>query len=460
MGQVETLTKKAFEKSRIGSVAELENVAGSEDSDILSVANSMTLRFQKALHWAAEPAVINNLFEVGMLFGSYPVVKNLQADRISQSEYEYFLKHKAVPYVPMYRDGNKFKIDDKMLGDIIKELGGKEALGYIEGAVLEMRRAGSRNLVKQLLLAYHSGNEGLRKEVEKDMKNVPRRGSLESLIREHCAMQGYKFRGLLQAGDADRYYPVASNLFLATADGDAVVLKENLKLNVDYSRFNGYTMEKEIYQLGLSHPSMLKMKKSFLLDGHEFLELPFVDGENLKRYTRTSSRLSESESFDIAIQLADVLSHLHNNGIVYMDVKDKNVLLKGGRATLIDFGMAQILGKRTYAHSLLSTPRYVAPEMGLRFRACPETDTFQLGILLYELLYHEHPFATQGFREGDSYRESEIVKYALPNCLSQWQPKGKYDGFFSQVFEKDPAKRPDMFWAKKELARLRGDILG
>ena len=124
-----------------------------------------------------------------------------------------------------------------------------------------------------------------------------------------------------------------------------------------------------------------------------------------------------------------------------------------GNVKLVDFGMAQkVKGKLkddTYAVSLLSTPKYVPPEMATEFKSYKTSDVFQLGVLFHELLTGYHPFAACNFEEGDSYRESEIVKYALANLCNErdkeydvLKQNPEIDSLVESMLDKDYKKRP------------------
>jgi serine/threonine protein kinase len=107
----------------------------------------------------------------------------------------------------------------------------------------------------------------------------------------------------------------------------------------------------------------------------------------------------------------------------------------------------------SYAQSLLSTPRYVPPEMATTFTSYKKSDIFQLGILFHELLTGEHPFARcelYNFKEGDENRESELVKYVPANTYNDYnsQPDllkndSKLNTIIGQMLNKDYKKRPD-----------------
>src|SRR5215472_3804464 len=88
----------------------------------------------------------------------------------------------------------------------------------------------------------------------------------------------------------------------------------------------------------LNHPGICTMHELGEASGRVFLAMEFLDGETL----RTQGKLSESELFDIALQVSKALEAAHGAGMVHRDIKPDNLLLtKQGVVKLMDFGLAK-----------------------------------------------------------------------------------------------------------------------
>jgi serine/threonine protein kinase len=100
---------------------------------------------------------------------------------------------------------------------------------------------------------------------------------------------------------------------------------------------------------------------------------------------------------EIGVQVAEVLDHAHEMGVVHRDVKPSNLLLDlKGKVWVTDFGLAQVqtdLGL-TMTGDLVGTIRYMSPEQAMAKRVPLDhrTDIYSLGVTLYELFTLEPAF--------------------------------------------------------------------
>jgi serine/threonine protein kinase len=107
---------------------------------------------------------------------------------------------------------------------------------------------------------------------------------------------------------------------------------------------------------------------------------------SLARWVREASGRRgswRSRGARFAADVALALAHCHALRVVHRDVKPANVVLRRGRAMLVDFGCAARLGARTDMR--VGTMAYRAPEVALGERTCSAAvDVFALGMLVHE----------------------------------------------------------------------------
>ena len=157
-----------------------------------------------------------------------------------------------------------------------------------------------------------------------------------------------------------------------------------------YNLYDTLRLEKEVLQR-LEHQFIIKFVKSFKDAKRIYFLLEYASGLSMYEVLRFLNVLCTSKCRFYASCLLLILEHLHQNSIVYRDLKPENLIVEpDGYLKLIDFGTAKIINSRTY--SVIGTPHYMAPEVilgkGYRFSA----DIWSYGVMVYEMLCGRVPF--------------------------------------------------------------------
>ncbi len=207
----------------------------------------------------------------------------------------------------------------------------------------------------------------------------------------------------------------------------------------------------------LDHPDILKILEAGLTPHEAWLAMERVHGTDLARYTLRHRLLPEAVVLDIGARIGAALAHAHARGIVHRDLKPANVLVDLGQSTLklIDFGVARTDESTvTRTGMTLGTPAYMAPEMLAGAPAGPTTDTYALGVMLYELLSGRRPHQADTLGEllRSTHREP-----AMP--LSRLRPDlpAPVVAAVEQLLAREPGDRPaDLADWSRQLAALAG----
>jgi serine/threonine-protein kinase len=146
----------------------------------------------------------------------------------------------------------------------------------------------------------------------------------------------------------------------------------------------------------LHDPSIVTVFDSGVEDGAPYLIQEYLGGEDLDRVIRRGDDIPRHERLECLLQVAKGLRYAHRKGVLHRDVKPGNVrLLDGGKAKLMDFGIATLKSSHTRLTrigTLVGTVGYLAPEQLRGSRADEQVDIFSFGVLAYELLSYERPF--------------------------------------------------------------------
>lgn len=198
----------------------------------------------------------------------------------------------------------------------------------------------------------------------------------------------------------------------------------------------------------LNHPHILTVYDAGEFEGRQYLVTEFVDGGTLKDWYKRQPRSCE-DVVELLIGVADGLAAAHDAGILHRDIKPDNILVTGsGYAKLADFGLAKLelspasgsatrtlTDVQTRQGIVVGTIAYMSPEQASGQPLDARSDMFSFGVVLYEMLSGQRPFA------GASNLELlQRVIDAKPAPLSDRVPE-PLRAIVAKALQKDPANR-------------------
>jgi serine/threonine protein kinase/tetratricopeptide (TPR) repeat protein len=193
----------------------------------------------------------------------------------------------------------------------------------------------------------------------------------------------------------------------------------------------------------LNHPRIATVYDVFPAGDQLFLVMEYIDGQTLSH--RMESPIGTAEFCDIALQCAEGLGAAHEKGILHGDVKPANIMItRKGEVKVCDFGLSRRTSATDGAETeslkrgIMGTPAYMAPEMFLERTVDLRSDIFALGVVFYEMLAGDNPFAADGM-----IHTLDRVRGHKPESLNRLNPKvpARLAGIVSKMIEKDPARR-------------------
>ncbi len=124
------------------------------------------------------------------------------------------------------------------------------------------------------------------------------------------------------------------------------------------------------------------------------LVMELVRGPTLRRFLHERGPAVADLVRRIGEDAARGLQALHDDGLVHRDVKPENMALTPeGRVKLMDLGLAWATDARPGTGGFFGSIAYAAPEILRNRPAGKASDLYSLGVVLYELLTGQHPFA-------------------------------------------------------------------
>ena len=185
----------------------------------------------------------------------------------------------------------------------------------------------------------------------------------------------------------------------------------------------------------VSHPNVCRVYDIDEVDGHTFLSMEYVDGEELGSLLRRIGRFPVERALEMARQISAGLAAAHERGVIHRDLKPANVMLDGaGKVRITDFGLAGATGETVRA----GTPAYMAPEQLAGSEVTAQSDIYALGLVLYELFTGQRAIEAKNVAELVRKREAGI----LPPSQIVRDLDPAIDRAILRCLERDPAERP------------------
>jgi len=206
----------------------------------------------------------------------------------------------------------------------------------------------------------------------------------------------------------------------------------------------------------VEHPHIVRVYAFGEAEGSRaYLVMEYVEGETLAERIQRTGRLPVEEALSILRQVVEALEAAWEQRIVHRDIKPSNILLdKRRRVRVGDFGLAKPLhmaGDATLSQQgyILGTPHYISPEQARGQPVDFRSDVYSLGIVLYEMLAGERPFA--------GATPFDVVAKHLHEPLPALEPKRpdvppEVRRLLEAMTQKDAEKRPASYG--EILARL------
>lgn len=193
----------------------------------------------------------------------------------------------------------------------------------------------------------------------------------------------------------------------------------------------------------INHPFVTGLHCAFQTKEKLYFVLDYCPGGELFFYIQHFQSFPENIAKFYASNILLGLEVLHENHIVYRDLKPENVLIdKDGYAKITDFGLSKenIQGNKQ-ATSFCGTPEYLAPETLFRTGTGKASDWWSFGAIIYEMLTGLPPFYDKNRQELYNNIKNMEIDFYTDSDLNDKNVSDEAKDLLAKLLVKDPTQR-------------------
>ncbi|HSS20619.1 MAG TPA: serine/threonine-protein kinase [Pyrinomonadaceae bacterium] len=191
----------------------------------------------------------------------------------------------------------------------------------------------------------------------------------------------------------------------------------------------------------ISHRNVCRVYDIGEADGHLFLSMEFIKGEELSSLLRRIGRLPADKATQIARQLCAGVAAAHDSDVLHRDLKPANVMIDdNGNVRITDFGLAGLTKEFAADEAIAGTPAYMSPEQLAGKELSVGSDIYSLGLVLYELFTGKKAFAANSLNELIKLRRGDATPTNPTAIVQDLDPV--IERVIERCLQKDPSQRP------------------
>ncbi|XP_063909848.1 serine/threonine-protein kinase mos [Zophobas morio] len=162
----------------------------------------------------------------------------------------------------------------------------------------------------------------------------------------------------------------------------------------------------------------------------------YKNSKNLQDIMDENTTLSEEIVANYSLDVTKGLKHCHENGVLHLDIKPKNILLCNNVCKICDFGNSMKEFDSNQIFRYQGTVAYTAPEILKGKTPSSKCDIYSLGFLIWQLMSGKNPYECLD-NEVIIYK---VVKYNFRPSLSF--KNENLSKLCSMCWNENPAVRP------------------
>ena len=202
----------------------------------------------------------------------------------------------------------------------------------------------------------------------------------------------------------------------------------------------------------LQHPYISRLLDGGVTaEGDLYLVMEYVDGVAIQRFCEEHSQ-TLSQRITLFLRVCEAVQFAHQHFVVHRDLKPDNILVSSDSTPrLLDFGTAKLVSpsparpdsKLTREGYQSFTPQYASPEQVLGNPITTASDTYSLGVLLYQLLTGILPYELKELTTAEMLRVicEEPPRRPAPAVGSKARIDADLEAILLKALRKDPGER-------------------
>lgn len=245
----------------------------------------------------------------------------------------------------------------------------------------------------------------------------------------------YRIISLLgQGGFAEVY--LGQHIYLDTLAAIKVLYTRLDSDDVEHFRAEARTIAR------LVHPHIVRVLEFNVQDMTPYLVVDYAPNGTLRKRHARGVPLPPSTVVSYVRQISAALHYAHEQKVIHRDVKPENMLVgRHNEILLSDFGIALVAQSSRYSgergiQDMAGTIAYMAPEQ-IQSQACPNSDQYSLGVVVYEWLSGTRPF--QGSFAEIAVKHTMASPPSLLDKVPELSPA--VEEVVMKALDKDPQQR-------------------
>lgn len=236
-----------------------------------------------------------------------------------------------------------------------------------------------------------------RKKKGRERDSKEREQGPEPMLKPGSILDKYRIENLLGRGGFGLVY-LATHMLLRTPVAIKILRSRHLKPG---GRARTALWEEARLAARIAHPNVVQIHDVTVTPELSFIVMEYVPGLNLDQTVKKRGPVGVPEALDIALQVAEGLRAAHKLGLIHLDIKPANILVRSdGVAKIVDLGLARATADEGFAAQLsrpVGTYGYMAPEIsGEPQRVDFRADIFSLGVTLFHSIVGVLPKDAKG----------------------------------------------------------------